>query len=857
MDYIHKVIGKTSLDKDKIRMALDDSLSERDSHCVKSKKQLTDLGLSKDDALKLLALYKSKEKYHYDLSFDTLTHLFYLSKKNEDASLQRVFDIPFLFIKACWLYEHAPYFMFYNQERQAELEEFIIGFALQYDKFLHGPSLPVDSWTILEDPKRVRAVTFWERLIIDPVLMINNARLSNLEGIELSVDFHPFNYNKLLPEEISAQKRGEIRLACQKSGIKIDIHSPIVGPYYPSPDPKKGAQLFFNPVNCLEVQRETIDLARDIGAGAVVVHMVDYSNLKKLAGLVLHAAGSDVRVAIENYCQTETLQNSHAFIEAIDDVIKMLPEEIIRKNFGITLDVGHFNIEGEDPLIAAERVGHYCLANNIHIRLHSTDNYGKLLFYPPAYSADVHGNVSGKGIDNSTIIKLLRSMGHRLNVVAEQIKPLTAEDILCIHHAQTVLFENSFEEYISKGKMLLSSAGAQSIITEDVIGEKAYQFMAGMEGIGTLREHLVYRKIQDKKYLSVNEVKRISQEFGAMPDEYKRDMIKYIDDLLLPIQSEDGVINKSELDLICQNISGALFGTINSEHLDQIFSEKKIYNKGDVICQQDTVGQEMYLIKEGEVHVSVNGSPMAVLGPGEIFGEISLFYNVRRTATIKAISKRAVLGVLSRRGLDILLKNNQPYSYDLIYRLYSILPERMRNLNDKYKMAIDALNFILNGERKGTEAAAYGKMNHSMPDTDIFPRLTQEEARQVFKGEKSFGANELVFAEGDKADGVFYIMEGRLKAVTFSSDYEEILLGDLSKGEIFGEMSLIDGKPRSASILTITPCKMAYISSADYDNIIEECSELTFRLMSFICLSLFWRILKLDKAYADIKKAFR
>lgn len=856
MNYIYDVIGKRDLDVDRIRKALDGSLSETDSLCMKSRKRLKDLGLRSDEILKLLALHKSTEKYHYSLSCESLTHLFDLTKQKGASSLKRIFEYPFLIIKTCWLYEHAPYFMFYDEEKQAELEEFIIEFAAKYDDFLQGPSLPIDKWTVLKDPKRIRTVTFWEGQIIDPVSIINNARLSNLEGIELSVDFHPFNYKKLLPEEISAGKREEIRLACRKSGVKIDIHSPIVGPYSPSPDPKKGKQLFFNPNDCLDVQRETIDLARDIGAGSVVVHMVTASSFDELADLILYAKGSDVRVTVENYCQTEVIQDADTFIASIDEIIKVLPKEVRKKNFGVTFDVGHFNIEGEDPLIAAGKIGRYCLDNDIYIRLHATDNYGKLLFYPPAYSADVHGNVSGKGIDNGIIIKLLRSMGLTLNVVAEQIKPLTAEDIQCIHGAQSSPIENSFEEYVSKGEKLLSSIGDQSIITEDLAGESAYQFMAGMEGIGALREHLVYRKIQEKKYLSVNEVKRISQEFTGMPDEYKKDMIKFVDDLLLPIQSEDGVINKSELDLICQNISGTLFGTINSENLEQIFLEEAVFSKGDVICEQDTVGREMYLIKDGEVNVSVNGSSLAVLGRGEIFGEISLFYNVKRTATIKALSDKAVLGVLSRRGLDTLLKSNQPYSYDLIYRLYSILPDRLRNLNDKYKMANDALNLILNGERDAVEKA-YDKINYSMPETDIFTRLTREQARQVFKKEKSFDANEAVFAEGDKGDGGYYIIEGRLKAVTFSSDYEEILLGELGEGEIFGEMSLIDGKPRSATVLAITPCKIAYISSEEYNEIMKENSDMAFILMSFICLSLFWRILKLDNAYADIKKAFK
>lgn len=86
--------------------------------------------------------------------------------------------------------------------------------------------------------------------------MILWAKRNSLEGVELNVDFHPFNSAKLLPEEFSKEKMEEIRATALRFGIKIDIHSPIVGPYSPSPNPDKGKQLFYNPLECPELQRE-------------------------------------------------------------------------------------------------------------------------------------------------------------------------------------------------------------------------------------------------------------------------------------------------------------------------------------------------------------------------------------------------------------------------------------------------------------------------------------------------------------------------------------------------------------------------------------------------------------------------
>ena len=95
---------------------------------------------------------------------------------------------------------------------------------------------------------------------------------------------------------------------------------------------------------------------------------------------------------------------------------------------------------------------------------------------------------------------------------------------------------------------------------------------------------------------------------------------------------------------------------------------------------------------------------------------------------------------------------------------------------------------------------------------------------------------------------------GTAKVVTFSPDYEEIILGQINTGEMFGEMALIDNKPRSATILSATPCEVAYINKKEFNDLIMNRTELAFRFMAFICLSLFQRILRLDNLYVDIKK---
>lgn len=71
----------------------------------------------------------------------------------------------------------------------------------------------------------------------------------------------------------------------------------------------------------------------------------------------------------------------------------------------------------------------------------------------------------------------------------------------------------------------------------------------------------------------------------------------------------------------------------------------------------------------------------------------------------------------------------------------------------------------------------------------------------------SWAANQVIFNQGDEADCMYLILAGRVK-VYLRDDYgKEVVLRLLEEGDYFGEMSLLDGGTRSASVSSIIPCK--------------------------------------------------
>jgi CRP/FNR family cyclic AMP-dependent transcriptional regulator len=95
----------------------------------------------------------------------------------------------------------------------------------------------------------------------------------------------------------------------------------------------------------------------------------------------------------------------------------------------------------------------------------------------------------------------------------------------------------------------------------------------------------------------------------------------------------------------------------------------------------------------------------------------------------------------------------------------------------------------------------------------MFARLTPETTALLEAGvqKRSFRRGEVIFHKGDPGSSMYIILEGQVRIVLPSDNGEEALLGVLDSGDFFGELSLIDGQPRSATIMTSEPTDTAVL----------------------------------------------
>ena len=70
----------------------------------------------------------------------------------------------------------------------------------------------------------------------------------------------------------------------------------------------------------------------------------------------------------------------------------------------------------------------------------------------------------------------------------------------------------------------------------------------------------------------------------------------------------------------------------------------------------------------------------------------------------------------------------------------------------------------------------------------------------------SFGAKELIIAHEDRSSDVLFLMSGKARVNIYSPGGQRVSFRDINEGAIFGELSAIDGEPRSASVEGIEPC---------------------------------------------------
>jgi CRP/FNR family transcriptional regulator/CRP/FNR family cyclic AMP-dependent transcriptional regulator len=111
-----------------------------------------------------------------------------------------------------------------------------------------------------------------------------------------------------------------------------------------------------------------------------------------------------------------------------------------------------------------------------------------------------------------------------------------------------------------------------------------------------------------------------------------------------------------------------------------------------------------------------------------------------------------------------------------------------------------------------------------MREVPVFRHVSDNHIEQIIDDFNIAHAqkNEVIVYQTDESTDMYIVIKGRVKVTLLSEEGEEYILADLQEGDFFGELSLIDGSPRSATVIAEENATFGVLKRDDFLRAIEK-----------------------------------
>ena len=215
------------------------------------------------------------------------------------------------------------------------------------------------------------------------------------------------------------------------------------------------------------------------------------------------------------------------------------------------------------------------------------------------------------------------------------------------------------------------------------------------------------------------------------------------------------------------------------------FSNFRRVAPGKIVFQQNDFSESLHMILDGTLEVLTRGDDGAErsvtkMAPGEYFGEMSLMSGRRRSGTVRVLEE-AFLWEVGRKAM-LKFIHMMPHAKHLVDRTFVV-------------RAFQIYVF---------PHADYAVLSDIAERAEV---LTYERGAEIVR-------------EGDQGDSFFFLRSGKVKVYQIRNG-REVVVAYLSAGQYFGEMALLTGEPRMASVSPIDRVEVIRVSRADFLSCIE------------------------------------
>jgi CRP-like cAMP-binding protein len=129
---------------------------------------------------------------------------------------------------------------------------------------------------------------------------------------------------------------------------------------------------------------------------------------------------------------------------------------------------------------------------------------------------------------------------------------------------------------------------------------------------------------------------------------------------------------------------------------------------------------------------------------------------------------------------------------------------------------------------------ADSSLREVLAESDLFETLEDEHLDQLaaVTREKEYEPGAVVYTRGESAQALYVVTAGQFKAVATAEDGREIVLRLLDPGAVFGEIALLDGKPRTATMIASKRSKLAAIHRRDLLKLMRATPDIALNLLA-------------------------
>ncbi|MDR1869330.1 MAG: cyclic nucleotide-binding domain-containing protein [Treponema sp.] len=278
-----------------------------------------------------------------------------------------------------------------------------------------------------------------------------------------------------------------------------------------------------------------------------------------------------------------------------------------------------------------------------------------------------------------------------------------------------------------------------------------------------------------------------------------------------------------------------------------------------IIVEGKRNADRFFIIRSGKVRLSKEVQIVAeeqgdVLGPGDFFGVVSTMSGHSHIETAQALTDVTLISV-HRDQFSQLIQNNAPVAMKIILQFSKrmrYLDEALTLLTLKNRATGEDFGHIFNiGEyysklnQFNQAFYAYHKYIKHCPNgasvktavermKKIAPYV-KNPPKEFKPGEnvRAYPKDGIIFCEGEPGDELFIIQKGAVKIVKITED-NEILLAVLKSGDIFGEMALLESKPRAAGAVAYENCQLMAVNRENFQQMISSQPQLIARLTTLL-----------------------